>query len=46
MNLKWCKKRFFVTSSPFLHVPVFILDCVHALQGGIPHSDLEVGSAR
>ena len=37
-----------MTSPPFLHVSVFILDCVHALQGGggVPHSDLEVGTAR
>ena len=51
MNLKLCEKRFLVINSPFfLHVPAFVLDCVHAVQRGrggggmigIPHSDLEV----
>ena len=51
MNLKLCEKRFLVINSPFfLHVPAFVLDCVHAVQWGgggrgvigIPHSDLEV----
>ena len=34
MNLKLCEKRFLVINSPFfLHVPAFVLDCVHAVQG-------------
>ena len=33
MNLKSCEKRFLVINSPFfLHVPAFVLDCVHAVQ--------------
>ena len=33
MNLKLCEKRFLVINSPFfLHVPAFVLDCVHAVQ--------------
>ena len=35
MNLKSCEKRFLVINSPFfLHVPAFVLDCVHAVQWG------------
>ena len=35
MNLKLCEKRFLVINSPFfLHVPAFVLDCVHAVQWG------------
>ena len=35
MNLKLCEKRFLVINSPFfLHVPAFVLDCLHAVQGG------------
>ena len=35
MTLKLCEKRFLVINSPFfLHVPAFVLDCVHAVQRG------------
>ena len=35
MNLKLCEKRFLVINSPFfLHVPAFVLEWVHAVQGG------------
>ena len=49
MNLKWCKKRFFVTSPPFFACVRFYTRLLSRLAGGgggVPHSDLEVGTAR
>ena len=49
MDLKWCKKRFFVTSSPFFACIRFYTRLRSRLArggGGVPHSDLKVGTAR